>query len=164
MAGILPSHNFAFSNGVTNKADKEESDETLLNLGEAIRSGNEENVIKIIGANSIRIESLLSKIGIMFETYLRRKDIAKDSEKNLCSDPKKKKLDEMFVSPFQLAILAQQSKVRYHSRFFVQPGHETTCASSVNKHFFTISCQRQTYQNYEESRQKLSTILENKGL
>jgi hypothetical protein len=94
-------------------------------LGEAIRSGNEENVLKIIEANSISIESLLSKIGIMFETYLRRKDVAKDSEK-LCSDQKKKKLDEMFVSPFQLAILAQQSKVRYSSRFFVQPGHETT--------------------------------------
>ena len=87
-------------------------------MGEAIRSGNEENVLKIIGANSIRIESLLSKIGIMFETYLRKKDIAKDSE-NICSDQKKKKLDEMFVSPFQLAILAQQSKVRYSSRFFV---------------------------------------------
>ena len=89
---------------------KEENDETLLNLGEAIRSGNEENVLKIIGANSIRIESLVSKIGLMFETYLRKKDIAKDSE-NICSDSKKKKLDEMFVSPFQLAILAQQAKV-----------------------------------------------------
>ena len=125
LASILPSHQFAFSNDVTDKADKEEKDETILILGEAIRSGNEENVLKIIGANSIRIESLLSKIGIMFETYLRRKDIAKDSEK-ICSDPKKKKLDEMFVSPFQLAILAQQSKVRYSSRCFVQPGHVTT--------------------------------------
>ena len=67
----------------------------------------------------------------MFETYLRKKDIAKDSEtENICSDQKKKKLDEMFVSPFQLAILAQQSKVGYSSRFFVQSGYETTCAST----------------------------------
>ena len=31
-----------------------------------------------------------------------------------------------------------------------------------NKHFFTKSCHRQTYQNYEQSRQKLGTILGNK--
>ena len=37
---------------------------------------------------------------------------------------------------------------RYHSRFFVQVGHETTYASSGNKHFFTKSCHCQTYQNY----------------
>ena len=35
-------------------------------------------------------------------------------------------------------------------------------ASSGNKHFFIKSCHRQTYQNYEQSRQKLGTILENK--
>ena len=29
---------------------------------------------------------------------------------------------------------------RYHSRFFVQLGHETTYAPSGNKHFFTKSC------------------------
>jgi hypothetical protein len=46
----------------------------------------------------------------------------------------------------------------------VQPGYETKCTSSANKHFFTISCNPQAYHNYEESRQKLSTILENKGL
>ena len=34
-------------------------------------------------------------------------------------------------------------------------------ASSGNKHFFTKSCHRQTYQYYEQSRQKLGTILEN---
>ena len=37
-------------------------------------------------------------------------------------------------------------------------------ASSGNKHFFTKSCHRQTYQNYEQSRQKLGTILEIKYL
>ena len=40
--------------------------------------------------------------------------------------------------------------------------HETVYASSGNKHFFTKLCHRQTYQNYEQSRQKLGTILENK--
>ena len=35
-------------------------------------------------------------------------------------------------------------------------------AFSGNKHFFTKSCHRQSYQNYEHSRQKLGTILGNK--
>ena len=48
------------------------------------------------------------------------------------------------------------------SRFFDHVGHETMYASSGNKHIFTNSCHRQTYQNYEQSRQKLGTILENK--
>ena len=46
--------------------------------------------------------------------------------------------------------------------FFDQVGHETMFSSSGNKHFFTKSCHRQTYQNYEQSQQKLGTILENK--
>ena len=37
---------------------------------------------------------------------------------------------------------------RYHSRFFVQVGHETTYAAIGNHHFFTKTCHRQTYQNY----------------
>ena len=36
-------------------------------------------------------------------------------------------------------------------------------ASSGNKHFFTKSYHRQTFQNYGQSQQKLGTILENKG-
>ena len=36
-------------------------------------------------------------------------------------------------------------------------------ASSGDHHFFNVSC-RQTYQNYEKSRQKLGTFLENKVL
>ena len=32
----------------------------------------------------------------------------------------------------------------------MQVGHETIYASSENKHFFTKSWQRQTYQNYEQ--------------
>ena len=47
-------------------------------------------------------------------------------------------------------------------RFFDHNGHETMYASSGNKHFFTKSCHHQTYQNYEQSRQKLGTILGNK--
>ena len=43
---------------------------------------------------------------------------------------------------------------RVRPRFFDQVGHETMYANK--------SCHRQTYQNYEQSRQKLGTILENK--
>ena len=46
---------------------------------------------------------------------------------------------------------------RVGPRFFDQVGH----ASSGNKQFFTKSCHRQTYQDYEQSQQKLGTILEN---
>ena len=42
---------------------------------------------------------------------------------------------------------------RVRPRFFDQVGHESMYASSGNKHFFTKSCHRQTYQNYEQSRQ-----------
>ena len=59
-----------------------------------------------------------------------------------------------------ITIYRPTSRVR--SRFFDQDGRETMYASSGNKHFFTKSCHRQTYQNYEQSRQKLGTILENK--
>ena len=51
---------------------------------------------------------------------------------------------------------------RVRPRFFDQVGLETTYASSKNKYFFTKSCDRQTYQNYEQSWQKLGTILGNK--
>ena len=54
--------------------------------------------------------------------------------------------------------------IRVRPRFFDQVGHETMNASSGNKHFLTKSCHRQTYQNYELSRQKIGTILENKVL
>ena len=51
---------------------------------------------------------------------------------------------------------------RVRPRFFDHFGHETMYASSGNKHFSTKSCHCQTYQNYEQSRQKLGTILGNK--
>ena len=56
--------------------------------------------------------------------------------------------------------MAMPIKVR--PRFFDQVRHETMYAVSGNKYFFTKSCHHQTYQNYEQSRQKLGTILENK--
>jgi hypothetical protein len=40
-------------------------------------------------------------------------------------------------------------------RFFDQVGHQTTYAYIGNKHFFTKSCHRQTYQNYEQLHQRL---------
>ena len=39
---------------------------------------------------------------------------------------------------------------RVRPRFSDQVGHETIYASSGNKHFFTKSCHRQTYQNYKQ--------------
>ena len=53
-------------------------------------------------------------------------------------------------------------KLRVRPRFFDQVGHENMYAFSGNMHFFTKSCHHLTYQNYEQSRQKLGTILENK--
>ena len=40
--------------------------------------------------------------------------------------------------------------IRNRQRFFEQVGHETMFVSSGNKHFFTKSYRRQTYQNYEQ--------------
>ena len=40
--------------------------------------------------------------------------------------------------------------MRVRPRFFDQVGHETMHASSGNKHFFTKSWHRWTYQNYEQ--------------
>ena len=39
-----------------------------------------------------------------------------------------------------------------------------TVAFMGNNHFFTKQCHRQTYQNYEQRRQKLGTFLVNKVL
>ena len=46
---------------------------------------------------------------------------------------------------------------RVRPRIFDQVGHQTTYLSIGNKHFYTKSCHCQTYQNYEQSRQKLGT-------
>ena len=39
--------------------------------------------------------------------------------------------------------------IKVRPRFFYQVGHQNMYVSSGNKHFFTKSCHRQTYQNYE---------------
>ena len=76
---------------------------------------------------------------------------------------KKRKPKEQVQSRDQVRseLLAVAAAVESVQGFFDQVGHETKYASSGNKHFFTKSC-RQTCQNYEQSRQKLGTILENK--
>ena len=56
----------------------------------------------------------------------------------------------------------QSKPQRYRPRLFTQVGHQTMYAFMGNKHFFTKQCHRQTYQNYEQSRKKLGTFLENK--
>ena len=60
--------------------------------------------------------------------------------------------------------IQQNIKERDRPRFFDQVGHQTTNASIGNEHFVTKYCHRQTYQNYEQSWQKLGTFLENKIL
>ena len=55
-------------------------------------------------------------------------------------------------------------RLRVRPRFFDQVGHQTTKASIGNKYFFTKKCHHQTYQNYEQSQQKLGTFLVNKVL
>ena len=47
-----------------------------------------------------------------------------------------------------------QVLARYRPRFFDLFGHQIG-----NKHFFIKSCHCQTYQDYEQSRQKLGTFL-----
>ena len=49
----------------------------------------------------------------------------------------------------QLRVLFE-ARSRVRPRFFDQVGHETMYATSGNEHFFTKSCHRQTYQNYEQ--------------
>ena len=65
---------------------------------------------------------------------------------------------------WSVSVVVWQLGIRVRLRFFDQVGHETMYASSGNKHFFTNSCLCQTYQNYEQSRQKMGTFLENKVL
>ncbi len=53
---------------------------------------------------------------------------------------------------------------RDRQRLFDQVGHQTTNAYVGNKFLFTKYCHRQTYQSYEQSKQKLGTFLGNKVL
>ena len=52
-------------------------------------------------------------------------------------------------------INGESSCIRDRPRFFDQVGHQTTFAYVGNKHLFTKSCHRQTYQNYEQPPKRL---------
>ena len=55
--------------------------------------------------------------------------------------------------------LCSSVRFRVHPRFLCK-SWATIYSSSGNKHFLTKSCRCQTYQNYEQSQQKLGTFLE----
>ena len=67
----------------------------------------------------------------------------------------------LFILRFTRKVMTQVNKRlryrvnRYLSRFFDRWAHETTYACIGNKHFFTKSCHRQTYQNSKISWQKM---------
>ena len=85
-----------------------------------------------------------------------------EQEPPICQERHVPKLEAREVNGARLALTPLEkspSKI-----FFDQVGHETMYAYIANEHFFTKSCHRQTYQNYEQSRQKLGTFLENKVL
>ena len=72
-------------------------------------------------------------------------------------------LSRIIRLPWSIGIWCHRRlQARYRPRFFDQVGHQIMYVYIGNKHFFTKSRYRQTYQNYEQSRQKLGTILENK--
>ena len=54
--------------------------------------------------------------------------------------------------------IARCLNTRNRPRFFDQVGHQTTYAYIGNKHFFTKSCHRQTYQNYEQPSERLQNL------
>ena len=86
-------------------------------------------------------------------------DISQELETNLVQHKRSKALtvpSQYIYCPWNAV------RIRVRPRFFDQVGHETMYASSRNRHFFTKSCHRQTYQHYEQSQQKLVTFLENK--
>ena len=67
----------------------------------------------------------------------------------------------LWTAPYWLLLFSLPSKCvsnRYLPRFFGQVGHQTTYAYIGNKHFFTKSCHRQTYQNYEQRPQRLQNF------
>ena len=64
-------------------------------------------------------------------------------------------LPTIYYYPHQLLKATGAPGIRYRPRFFDQVGHETMSAYIENKYFFTKSCHRQTYQNYEQPPQRL---------
>ena len=57
----------------------------------------------------------------------------------------------MGIAPMAVLTFSVEAIVETVQDFFNQVGHQTTNASIGNKRFFTKSCHRQTYQNYEQS-------------
>ena len=57
-----------------------------------------------------------------------------------------------------LQVPAEGLEIRYCPTFFDQVGHQTMSAYIENKHFFTKSGHRQTYQNYEQPLQSLQNL------
>ena len=55
--------------------------------------------------------------------------------------------------------LSNRTFIRCHSRFILQVGHEDTRASRGNKHFFTKSCHRKTFQICEQPLQTNKFVL-----
>ena len=78
---------------------------------------------------------------------------------NLTSWDKKKKYGKNMLLHSKAIGFVIKLKLNLHirdlPRFFDQVGHQTTYAYIGNKHFFTKSCHRQTYQNYEQPPQRL---------
>ena len=64
----------------------------------------------------------------------------------------------MVISTYLFSIFKRSLVIRYRPRIFDQVGHQTTSAYIENKHLFTKSCYRQTYQNYEQPPQSLQNL------
>ena len=100
----------------------EQGDSYVVDLGNAIRSGSEDFVRHVIENNGCEI---LSQLEIQFDTYFRRspevvcKVVSKQRLNNdlkardsLKLNRKRLKLkDRMYVTPFHLAIMAQQTEI-----------------------------------------------------
>ena len=87
--------------------------ETITNLADAIRHGDDDHVLKLIENNSEMLDDLLTKIGIVFETHLRRdiNTVISSADQQLYEQRENFNIsDQMYVTPFHLAIIAQQAK------------------------------------------------------
>ena len=104
--------------------------------------------------NGLDIFSSLSSFTL--HTYIRVLRVGSDTS---CDHFIQKILQNQPSSTLtRLQIYAKLWRIRYHPRFFDQVGHQTMCAYIENNHFYTKSCHRQTYQNYEQPPQCLQTL------
>ena len=97
----------------------EENDEAMVSLGNAIRSGDTQYVYNIIETNSEIKTSALSRRGILFEATFRRENTTELTPLNTTQDKAKvygenfNITDNMYVTPFHLAIIAQHADIAY---------------------------------------------------